>query len=292
MNQTLTQSDIVNLILQTINTIFSNVFSSIDNNIYSSLDKLVFVNNDIINTAFFKKLLGANGISGILYLTNAMLLGISIFYIIRLFYSNYVEISIEKPFQFIFKILIFGLLVNFSYFLCEQILNINYLISSSLQEIGKDIVGNDISFSELISRLNSKITISQNNSFDFFSFDGLLKSITSIGLLSLLFSYAIRYIMIQFFALTMPIALLTLINSSTSWIFKSWFKCFFSLLVLQVFIPIILIVIFSIDSSNDILFIGSIYALTKINSYIRDIFGGINVEFSNNFSNMLSMFKK
>lgn len=289
MEQTLSQEDIINLILKTINSIFSNIFSSLDNNIYSSMDKFVFVNDKIISSSVFKNLLDSHGL---IYITDALLLAITLYYVVRLYYSNYVEISIEKPFQFIFKLFVFAFFVNFSYFLCQQLLTINYLLSSSIQEIGQNVSGNEISFSSLISKLNSKISISSTTSFDLFSFDGIIKSITSLGLLNLLFSYSIRYIIIQFFVLSSPLAILTLINSSSAWIFKSWLKSFISLLILQVFIPLILIIIFSVDDSNKILYIGSIYALTKLNDYIRQILGGINVEFSNNFGSLLNILKK
>ena len=110
--------------------------------------------------------------------------------------------------------------------------------------------------------------------------------------MNLLFSYSLRYIILQVFLLFTPFALLSLIVSSTSWIFRSWFKCMFSLLIIQCFIPIVLIVIFSIDFSNKILFIGGIYALIKINSYVRELFGGVGIDVSNQFGNVLSFFKK
>ena len=61
---------------------------------------------------------------------------------------------------------------------------------------------------------------------------------------------------------------------------------------LYLFIPIILAIVFSVGSASKILIIGSIYALTKMNSYIREIIGGISVDFNNNFSSMLNSFKK
>ena len=76
------QSEIVDLILKTINTIFSNILSSIDNNIYLNLDNIVFIDSDILSNSFMQKLLGSNGKSGLLYLADAMLLGISLFYLI------------------------------------------------------------------------------------------------------------------------------------------------------------------------------------------------------------------
>lgn len=217
--------------------------------------------------------------------------GISIYYCVRLFYSHYTEANIEKPYQFVFKLLIFSIIVNFSYFIIEQVLNINYLISASIQEIGKSITGNEITFSSLISNINSNLSI-EDNSLNMFSLDGLLKSFISVGLVNLLFTYSLRYVLIQVLILFSPFAFLSLINSTTSWIFRSWSRCLFSILVLQAFFPLIIMVIFSIDKSNKILIVSGIYLLTKINSYIREMFGGLSVEMSSNLNYMTSLFKK
>ncbi len=285
------QSEIVNLIIETINTIFSNIFSSLDNNLYANLDNITFIGPDIISNSFFTKILGANGKNGLIYLTDALLLGISIFYCVRLFYSNYMDAHVERPSQFLFKLVVFAVFINFSYFLCEQILSINYLISSSIQEIGKSICGSNISFAQLISGLNSKISFN-DTSLDIFSIDGIIKSFISVGLVNLLFTYSLRNILIQIFILLSPFAILSLINSSTSWIFKSWSKCLFSLLILQDFIPLIMMIIFSINSTNKILLVAGIYSLIHINTYIREMFGGINVEFSGRIGGLISSLKK
>lgn len=285
------QTEVVNLIIETINTIFSNIFSSIDNSLYANLDNITFISPDIISNSFFTKILGSNGKNGLIYLTDALLLGISIFYCVRLFYSSYMDTRVERPSQFLFKLVIFAIFINFSYFLCEQIININYLFSSSIQEIGHNTIGTEITFSQLITKLNSKISF-DDTSLDLFSIDGLIKSFISIGLVNLLFTYSLRNILVQIFILFSPFAILSLINSSTSWIFKSWVKCLFSLLILQDFIPLIIMIIFSIDGTNKILLVAGIYSLIHINSYIREMFGGINVEFSGRVSNMISAFKK
>ena len=284
------KTEIVNIIIETINSLFSNLFSSIDNNVYASLDNFTFVNGEIIDNSFFEKILGANGKSGILYLTDALFLGIIIYYSIRYFYSSFSGINVEKPPQFIFRMIILGIFINSSYFLCDIFLEINYLVSCSIQEIGKTILGVNITFSTLIQSLNSVVSIGEN-SFDLFSFDGIIKGFVSVGLLNLLFSYSLRYIIIQAFILTTPLALLSLMNSSTYLIFKSWFKSFFSLLFLQNFIAFILIIMLSIDSSNQLLLIGSIYALIKANSFVREILGGVSVDVSSNVSSIISSFK-
>ena len=284
------QSEVVNIIIETINSIFSNLFSSIDNNVYSYLDTFTFIDSSIIDNSFFEKFLGASGKTGILYLTDALLFAIIIYYAIRYSYSVFTGNNVEKPTQFIFKMIIIGIFINSSFFLCEQILNINYLISGSIQDIGKSIINKDITFSCLIQNLNSVISVGEN-SFDLFSFDGIIKGFISVGLLNILFSYSLRYIILQVFVLTTPLAILSLINSSSYWIFKSWSKAFFSLLLLQSFVSLILIIMLSLDTSNKLLLIGSIYALVRANTFIREILGGVSIDVSSNISSIIAYFK-
>ena len=285
------QDQIVNTIIQTINTIFGNIFSSIDNTIFDNLDNIVFINKDILNNSFINKLLDAGSKNSLIYLADAFLLGISVFYIIRYYYFNIIDAKVEKPVQFFFKLLLFSLLINFSYFLAEQLLNITYLFSSAIQEIGKNIIHVDINFSELISYLNRILDI-DSGVLNLFSFDGLLKSFVSIGFVNLLLAYSLRFVVIQVLILFSPFSILSLINSSTSWIFKSWLRTLISLLLIQVVIPVILIVIFCIDGSNKILLVGGIYALSRVNSYIKEIFGGVSIDVSNNLGSFVSVFKK
>lgn len=164
------------------------------------------------------------------------------------------------------------------------------MISSSIQEIGENVIGSKITFSSLIQNLNSVISVGEN-SFDLFSFDGIIKGFISVGLLNILFSYSLRYILVQVFVLTTPLVLLSLMNTSSYWIFKSWFKAFFSLLLLQSFVSLILIVMLSFDSVNKLLLIGSIYALIRANTYMREILGGVSVDVSTNISSLISSFK-
>lgn len=290
MEVNLDQTEVINIIIETINALFNNLFSSIDNHIYANLDTFTFINNDILKNSIFEKLLGANGKTGILYLSDALLLGIIIYYAIRYSYSSFSGSNVEKPTQFVFKIIILGILINSSYFISNQLLQLNFLISSSIQEIGEGIIGKQISFSNLIKELNSVISIG-SNSFDLFSFDGIIKGFISVGLLNLLFSYSLRYVMVQVFVILTPLIFLSLMNSSTYWIFKSWFKAFLALLLLQSFISIILIVMLSFSTSNKILLIGAIYSLIRANTYMKEIFGGINIEVSNNISSFASSLK-
>lgn len=274
-------------IIETINSIFETLFSSIDTTIYSVLDELTFIDKNILNNSIFQKIFGSTGNNGLLVIANSLLVGFSLYYAIRLIYSYYMNLQIERPYQFIFKLLIFGIVMNCSYFICNQFIQINSFISDAIRTVGSNIFGHDISFSELINKLNY-LSIKENE-FNIFSFDGLIKSFISISLFNLIFSYSLRYIMVKVFILITPFAILSLVNESTSWFFKTWLRTVLSLLLQQSLIAIILLIIFSFNlSSNNIISqlmsIGGIYALVRANSYIRSLIGGISTDVSNNFN--------
>ena len=280
-------SNLTTSIIETINSIFETLFSSIDTTIYSVLDELTFIDKNILNDSIFQKIFGSNGNNGLLVIANSLLVGFSLYYAIRLIYSYYMNLQIERPYQFIFKLLIFGIVMNCSYFICNQFIQINSFISDAIRTVGSNIFGHDISFSELINKLNY-LSIKENE-FNIFSFDGLIKSFISISLFNLIFSYSLRYIMVKVFILITPFAILSLINESTSWFFKTWIRTVLSLLFQQSLVAIILLIIFSFNfSSNNIISqlmcIGGIYALVRANSYIRSLIGGISTDVSNNFN--------
>ena len=280
-------SNLTTSIIETINSIFETLFSSIDTTIYSVLDELTFIDKNILNDSIFQKIFGSNGNNGLLVIANSLLVGFSLYYAIRLIYSYYMNLQIERPYQFIFKLLIFGIVMNCSYFICNQFIQINSFISDAIRALGSNIFGHNISFSELINKLNY-FSIKENE-FNIFSFDGLIKSFISISLFNLIFSYSLRYIMVKVFILITPFAILSLINESTSWFFKTWLRTVLSLLFQQSLVAIILLIIFSFSfSSNNIISqlmcIGGIYALVRANSYIRNLIGGISTDISNNFN--------
>lgn len=291
-----TQANITQTILNTINSLISSLFSSIDNNIYSILDELIFIDSSILNDNFISSLLGTSSTTTLLLLSNSLLIAFSIFYIIRYAYSHYSTTETEQPFQFLFKLFIFAILSNSSFFLIEQILNINSLISLSIKALGENICNCEINFSQLIIKFNNIVSIDKD-SVNIFSINGLLKSFISINLLNLLFSYSLRYVILKVFILITPFAILTLINANTSWFFKSWFKAILSLLIIQSFVALILLIIFSTtfsasDIFSKVICIGSIYALTKANSYVKELVGGVSTEISNNLSSLKYILKK
>ena len=280
MENSLTSDNMANIIINTINTILENLFSSVDNTLYSVLDDITFISSDILKTSYFKNILGTSPSTGILIIANSLLLGFLIYFSIKYLLSHFYSIEIESPHQFIFKLLFFGIIMNYSYFILEQILNISSTITLSIRNLGENIFNTQICFSSLINQINSKVGI-DSTTINIFSVDGLIKSTLSVSLLSLVFSYSLRYIMVKIFALLSPFAILSLSTNSTSWFFKAWFKNLFSLLLIQIIVSLVLLILFSMDfASNDLLikfiYIGGIYALIRVNSFVREFIGGVS----------------
>jgi hypothetical protein len=83
---------------------------------------------------------------------------------------------------------------------------------------------------------------------------------------------------------------------SSSGLFRAWLKCLFSLLFIELFADFILIVMFSIEYSSTnlvskLLFIGSIFALMKVNNYVRDFIGGISIDTYNSMYGIRNLIK-
>lgn len=286
------QIDYSQIIIETLNKLFSGLFSSIDNSIYSMLDHITFISENIFEDKLLKSIL--NPFSGIIIIANSLLVGFVIYYCFRLMLSYYSGNGIEKPNQFLVKAIICAICINYSLFFCTEIIKINNLISDSFCQLGYNICKKEISFNTLILETNNFINL--ENNFNIFSFNGLLKSSISIGMINLLFSYSIRYILIKILILLSPFAILSLIMQATSWVFKIWLRTFISLLLLQSFVALILLIIFMINISvTDILsqisYISALFILSKANSYIKEIFGGVSTDFNANISYIKSLLK-
>ena len=182
-------------IIEAINTILSNLFSSIDESIYSILDDITFVNSDIINDSYFEKILGTSASNGILLIANSLLFGVLLYYSIKLLFAHFTYQQVETPKQFIFKLIIWGICINSSYFFIEQFLNIISNISLAIRSIGEDLFHKSICFSELISELNS--SFNTDSSLDIFSLDGIIKA-SICNVKNIYITYSFCYFVISF----------------------------------------------------------------------------------------------
>lgn len=284
-------TNITQIIIDTINTIFETLFSSIDNNLYSVLDDVTFINSDILQDRNFENLFGTSVSNGILLIANSFLLGFILYYAFRYLMAHFTYSQTEAPLSFIIKLILCGIAMNFSFFLIELIIQLNANVSLAIRSLGENLFHKNICFSELITTINTQVAI-DTNSLNIFSLDGLLKGTLSISLLNLVFSYSLRYILVKVFILLSPFAFLSLTLDKTNWFFKAWFRNLFSLLFVQIIVSIVLLILFSMDYSSSNLFtkfiyVGGIYALIRTNSLVRDFIGGVSTEISQSVKNFV-----
>lgn len=289
------QINIVDTITQTINNLFSNLFSSIDNSLYSVLDDLLFINVDIFDNKYLSMIFGSSS-NGLILICNSLLIGFCLYYSCKLLLSHLTFTQVQSPSQFIFKLFLCAIAMNFSNFIVENIIVVFSNLSLSIREVGEIVFNKNICLSTFIQEFNSSIYF-EDSTFNMFTLNGLIKGFISIGFLNLSISYALRYILIKVFILLSPFAFVSLINPSSSWIFKSWLKLFLSLLILQILVPVILLVAFSIDSNSSdmfskIIYIGSIYSLIKANSFVKDFMGGLSTDISLGISSFKNLITK
>ena len=283
-------SKIAESIFDVINSLFSKLFSSIDNSTYGILDNITFIDKEILEDDNFKIILGDSLSNGILLICNSLIFGVILFFAINYLLSHLIFSKSQEPSQFFFKLIIFVILMNSSIWFCSEIIDLVSLVSDLIKKLGIDLFNEEISFSNFINLINKEVYVS-GKEFNIFSFEGIAKSFTTVGFMNLVFTYSLRYVMIQILVIVSPFAILTLTTDKFEWFFKSWIKAFMSLLLEQILISIILLLAFSINIPNNsnfkqLLYIGIIYALIRANSYMYQIFGGISTSISTSLGNI------
>lgn len=283
-------NEITQTIINTINSIFETLFSSIDNNLYSVLDDITFISSDILNDQNFENIFGTSSSNGILLIANSLLIAFILYFSIRYLLAHLIYTKTDTPLSFILKLIIFGISMNFSFLLIKLLLDLNSNISLAIRNLGESLFNKNICFSELITTINTNISINAN-SLNIFSIDGLIKSTLTLSLLNLVFSYSFRYVMVKVLVLLAPFSFLCLTLDSTKIFFKIWIKNLFSLLFIQIIVSLVLLLLFSMDFSSSNLFskfiyVGGIYALIKANSFVRDFIGGLSTDITQSVKNL------
>lgn len=271
--------DIAQIILDTTNSLCSNMLQSIDSKIYPLLDQVVFIDKTITKDSHFEKIFGTSPSSGILMLSNCLLFAFILYYCIRLITSHFSGTEVEAPDKFFMRTILAAVAMNASLEICNLLINGTNQISTFFTDLGYDIFKKDISFTSLVENLNY---VSSKN-FTIYSLDGILTSMLSISSFALLISFSLRYILIKLLVLASPFAFLCLSNKNTVGFLKSWYKSLLSMLLLQIVISAILIIPYALlkqntDSLfNKLLLVGVISALLKSGQLIKDFLGGIGI---------------
>ena len=276
--QTLSQTDIINIVTNVLNELFSNLLSSIDNTIYSLLDQITFLDSKDIIDSNIQSLFFSEKFN-LLILANILLTGIVLYHIGKIILSIYTNTQTEFPYLYVIKVVIYGICMNCSLYILEGIINLNYLISEYLLELGKYLFKVDISFTSFTNIINNSINI--DSSINIFSLDGVIHSMLSFGFISILITYILRFILIKILILCSPFMFLCLCEENLSKYFFNWLKYFIIILLNQNIVIIALYTPYILDFKNDMyskfLIIGVIYTIHKINEYIKEFIGGFSI---------------
>lgn len=145
------------IILNTINSLCSSLFSSIDSNILPELDNLIFMDTTITETTYMERILGTDFNTGLLALAYSLLLAFIIYYAVKRFTSFYVGKEIESPYQFLIKAVVIAIITTFSYTICSNIISFTYEITEFVCDLGKKVVRNKYIFLYPYIKTRSKI---------------------------------------------------------------------------------------------------------------------------------------
>lgn len=181
--------------------------------------------------------------------------------------------------------------MNSSFWICEKMIDFTKLISDIICEIGHLVTGFQISFSGLISNINSVLYLNSEN-FSILSFYGILKLVTTLGILYILLTYSIRFIMCKLLILLAPFAFLSLINNQFAGFFKAWLKHFLLVLSMQIFVSLLLVIGFSLDFSlgdtlSKLLYFAIIAAIAKSNLSLKEFFTNMFQYSQNKFNDFV-----
>lgn len=264
-------------VISNLNMLSEKVFKVLEREVYETLDIIIDITPEILNKEPLKSLFSKGDINGIIIIANALILFYILHYIITQIVTIYNGKKIENIYQFLFKVIIIGILVNNSHFIYEMILKIFNGLSNAIDIFCKSFAKKDVTFSILKESIYQIKGIDKS---DFVSIEGLIKSMISFSSISVLITFSIRYVTVILLILISPIAIICLCSNSTKGITKVWLKTIFINLSIQLFVKLIILipVVYKDTKSSlyKVILLGSLYLLYKINSFVEKIFSKIS----------------
>ena len=281
------------VISKLISTLINSLLTSVDSNVFSTLDEIVFLKSSSLFDTFFISFFTKR--FSIVTLSEVLILGFLLYYGIAYLFSIFTCTNFQKPVSFIARLFFAALLVRYSMLLCENLISFFELITEIIKTFSISIFSFHLSFSALYEQLSNVFLSDLNNPFGLFSFDGILKTFLSFCFVNLLFTYAVRFIYIKILVLISPLVCLSICLDQTIWIFKIWLKSFISQLFVQILICVILLILFSLNNTANILiskllYVASIICLLRATSFVREFSSGFTSDLTTSFSNIKNLF--
>lgn len=274
-----------NDIITNLNYLLEKVFKSIEGEIFKTLDKLTIIGPEILKEEPLKNIVFENKVNGLVIIANTLILFFVIYYVFKQLIGIYNGNKIESIYVFIIRIIIVCIIVNFSYYMCEEILNIFGILGESIDTYASDLINRKVTFENL---KDSIINIENIINTDLVSLDGIIKGIISFGSVSILISFSVRYVTVIFLIIISPLAFVCLSSNLTSGIFNMWVKMLIVNLTLQIGIKLLIFIPLAYKNQNDIIYkiilVGTISLIYKFNIFIKELLARISNE--NNVKNI------
>lgn len=274
-----------NDIITNLNYLLEKVFKSIEGEIFKTLDKLTMIGPEILKEEPLKNIVFENKVNGLVIIANTLILFFVIYYVFKQLIGIYNGNKIESIYVFIIRIIIVCIIVNFSYYICEEILNIFGILGESIDTYASDLINRKVTFENL---KDSIINIENIINTDLVSLDGIIKGIISFGSVSILISFSVRYVTVIFLIIISPLAFVCLSSNLTSGIFNMWVKMLIVNLTLQIGIKLLIFIPLAYKNQNDIIYkiilVGTISLIYKFNIFIKELLARISNE--NNVKNI------
>lgn len=269
-------------IISVINTLAENIFSAVDGELFDILDSLVMIDKDILLTEPIKKLGFKSEDNSIILLALTFITMFAIFFGVRRLINMYNAGAGKDTAKFILRVVVCTILMMSSYFLIETVLDINKLFGDALKNIGEEVADKEISF---ITLKETILELEKDMTDTALSLDGVIKGMVSFGVVSLVFTFAIRYVTVIFLIIISPIAIMLAINDSTFGIFVKWCKTFITNLFIQNIVILVITIPLCIEDTESVIFkvilVGSIYILYKIKNFATDLLNDFHIKRSN-----------
>lgn len=263
-------------IISSINAVAQKIFKAVEGEVYPLLDKIVNINPKIFSDNNFLKTILDSENNIMFILLNSFVLFFLTYYVLTQLVAIYNGKKAENVYVIILKTTVCYIIAMNSYEICKYIVMLVSYLTEIVENYGKTICGNEVSFDSLKEIINNL----KNGKDDLISINGMINALISFGAVTVVLNLSIRYVTIMLLTFISPIAFISISSDLTAGFFKSFIKTYITLLLNQIIIKIILIIPLSFKSTEDIIFkivlVGSIYLIYKIDSFTKDLLKNIS----------------
>lgn len=263
-------------IISLITILSDKLYKSVEGQIYDILDKIILIGPELLNTEPLNKIFFENECNFVILIANALVIFYATYYALNRIISMYNGSSVESVHKFIIKLVLIIILVNSSYYICEEILKFNEILNNVIDEALEEILDKKVNFKNLKEEV---VALDQYVKTDALSLEGIIKSLLSIFSISLLITFSIRYVTIVLLIILFPFAIICFTSNVTRGITKSFGKLFFVNIIMQLFIKLIIAIPMLYSDKNSIMYkvilLGSLYLVYRISTFIKELLSQI-----------------